>query len=233
MRSWAEFWMHTHVASAKLSAMNMKRFLTASNRLMEYGPEDVLLDYGCGFADLAVLLHKRVREIHCVDISERFLQYGKKRLRGTRNVFFHGLKDKSYTDLSCFVNTRFSKVVCLSVIQYFKNIEEVEELIQSIQSVILPGGRCLIADIPNGANAFVESLSIMKWGLKEGCFTEVMKHLLKLMASDYAKVRGNLPLLVFSDESLFLLSAKLGLDADVLRTPMTLNSGRNHWLIRF
>jgi ubiquinone/menaquinone biosynthesis C-methylase UbiE len=233
MENWVDFWSAKNISSEKISKVNMDIFIKASERILGYEEEDVVLDIGSGFGYLASFLKHRVREIHCLDISEWFVDVSTKRLSQEKNVFSHKLDPKNYTDLSIVRDKRFSKIICLSVIQYYKNVGEVESLIEEVRRVAAPGAKCLIADIPTDTKVYTGAWPIMKAGFSKFMFLEVMKALIKHRISKYHELRSNIGLLVLSKERLNGLIKKLDVDAEVISSPMTVNMGRSHILINF
>ena len=49
---------------------------------------------------------------------------------GHNNVFVYRLNEDNYTDLSFLKDKTFSIIICQSVIQYYKDVSEVERLIK-------------------------------------------------------------------------------------------------------
>ena len=124
MQKWIDFWRNGNFSSEKVSKMNMEIFIKATDPILGYDKEDIVLDIGSGFGYLASFLKHRVREIHCLDISEWFLGLYMKRFAHEKNVFSYKLDSENYTDLSIVRDKEFSKIICLSVIQYYKNIQD-------------------------------------------------------------------------------------------------------------
>jgi ubiquinone/menaquinone biosynthesis C-methylase UbiE len=231
--SWIDFWKSEETTSEAMSRLNMEIFLQSTEPIMHYNYEDVVLDIGCGLGYFPALMKGKVREIHCLDISDKYLDICRKRFDQYENVHFYKLAAENYTDLSVVKTKRFSKIICLSVIQYYRDISEVETLIEGIREIAFPGARLLIADIPKDTNPYLDILSIIKTGLKAKCGLEAFRHLIKLRVSDYCHVRSQAGFLIFSERILNHLSRKHELDAQIFTYRMTINRGRLHWLIRF
>jgi len=231
--TWTDFWKHEDITSETMSRLNMEIFVQSTEPIMKYNEEDIVLDIGCGFGFLPAFLKGKVREIHCLDISEKYLDICRKKFGKFNNLLFYKLDENNYTDLSTVNTKRFSKIICLSVIQYYKNINEVERLIEGIQEIALPGAKFLIADIPRDTKPYLDIWSIFKAGVRGKCVYETIKHLIKLRVSDYYQVRSKFGLLVFSEDILNALMRKHNLNAQIFTTQMTINKSRLHWLISF
>ncbi|HIE29946.1 TPA: class I SAM-dependent methyltransferase [Candidatus Poribacteria bacterium] len=210
----------------------MEIFIKSTDPLLHYNNDDVVLDVGCGPCFLAEFLKDRVKEIHCVDISDSYIGICRRKFAQHRNVFFYNLHKDNYTDLSILKTRKFSIIVCLSVIQYYRSVDEVGLLIEEVRRLSVPGAKFLIADIPTTNGAFLDMWSILKSSLKENYFLETIRHLFKNTISTYHRVLCSSGLLVFSNGSLEDLIRKHDLDAQIISTPMTPLENRQHLLIR-
>jgi ubiquinone/menaquinone biosynthesis C-methylase UbiE len=213
--------------------MNMEYFVRATGPIMEYGKDDVVLDIGCGEGYLAELLRERVREVHGLDVSERSLDHCRAKFAGVPGVHFHKLDERDYTSLAALPERRFSKIVCLSVVQYYDRESDLDALVRSIRRVAAPGARCLIADIPTHGAGGSDALSLLAVAAKEGRLIDTLRYLLKMRLSEYHEVRAKQGLLRYSPENLERLASGLGLEAELLPQQLTVNRSRRHWLLRF
>jgi ubiquinone/menaquinone biosynthesis C-methylase UbiE len=231
---WIEWWKTENVVSPATWFNNMEIFVTASASLLQYNSEDRVLDVGCGPGYLAAFLKDRVKEIHCLDISQRYLDMCEATFSGHKNIFCYKLSEDNYTDLSFLNGQKFSIIICQSVIQYYKEIGEVEDLIKEVQRVASPGARLLISDIPISSIMATHVYSLLKGAIRGKRLLEISKMLFHAVAS--AKHRRpylSSGLLTFSDEQLSRLIRKLNLDVEVLSSRLTINENRRHLLIRF
>lgn len=232
--NWIEWWKTENVVSPATWFNNMEIFITASDSLLHYNEEDRVLDIGCGPGYLAAFLKDRVKEIHCLDISQRYLDICEETFAGCKNVFCYKLSEDNYTDLSFLHGKQFSIIICQSVIQYYKEIGEVEDLIEEVQRIASPGARFLIADIPTNMRMATHVYGLLKGAVREKRLLEISKMLLQTFAT--TKHRGtylSVGLLTFSEEKLRRFIRKLNLDAEVLNSRLTINENRRHLLIRF
>jgi ubiquinone/menaquinone biosynthesis C-methylase UbiE len=231
---WIEWWTTENVVAPATWLNNMDIFVTASDSLLRYNSQDIILDIGSGPGYLAGFLKNRVKEIHCLDISQRYLDICKDKFVKDKNLFFYKLAEGDYTNLSFLKGKRFSLIICLSVIQYYKDTSEVEKLIKQVQGIASPGARFLIADIPSASSMVAHVYGLLKGAFRKKRFIEISKMLFYTVAT--AKHRTaylSSGLLTFSDEKLKGLIGKLNLDADVLTSRLTVNENRRHLLIRF
>lgn len=230
--SWIEWWNTETVYKPITWQKNMEIFIRATEPLLKYSAEDVILDIGCGPGYLADFLKDKVKELHCADTAERYLNICRDKFKEDKHVFFYKLDEKDYTNLSFFKAKKFSIIICLSVIQYYKNIDEVEKLIEEVHHITLSGAKFLIADIPITNSKTLDIYTVLNSSIKEKRLLEMINLLFQLRISDYYKVHSSLGLLVFSIQKLEKLISKHNLDAQLVKIKMTSSENRVHLLIK-
>lgn len=232
-RNWIDWWKKENIVHEVNWRKNMELFIRATDPLLQYAPHDHILDIGCGPGYLADALKHRVRSIHCLDINESYVAIGQKKFVEHPHVFFHKLDENDYTNLSSFYDKKFSIIVCLSIIQYYRHKDEVEKLIEEVRKVALPGAKFLIADILTNERLAAQILGLIKTGWREKYLLESFKLLYRNVVSDYRQYHSSIGLLSYSTEELQRLIDRLQLNATILNTPMTTNANRRHLLIQF
>jgi cyclopropane fatty-acyl-phospholipid synthase-like methyltransferase len=228
--NWIDYWDTDRIFRSVMRRMT-DYFFEASHRLLKYEKSDVVLDFGCGPGFLVQRLHNRVKEIHGVDTSAQMITECKEKFRNHPNVGFHTLPRDRYTDLSFLNHTRFTKTVVLSVVQYFRTVADVGDLIQSVAAISAPGACLLIADIPTHSVALLDTLELVKSGWQEGYLMECIRFLAQTRFSRYSRIRAEQGLLCLPVSELQRLIADLSLDAEILEAPLTYNSRRVHLLV--
>lgn len=232
---WLDFWKSREVTSYRDAVwrMSMEYFVKATGPIMEYSPDDVVLDIGCGEGYLAESLRGRVREVHGLDISQRSLDHCRAKFESAPGVHFHKLDERDYTSLAFLPEARFTKIVCLSVVQYYDRESDLDDLIRSIRRVAARGARCLIADIPTDRTSGSDALSLLAVAAKQGRLIDALRYLVRMRLSEYHAVRAKRGLVRYSPEKLRRRAADLGLEAEFLTRQLTVNASRSHWLLRF
>jgi ubiquinone/menaquinone biosynthesis C-methylase UbiE len=231
--NWIDYWKTETIFKDANWRKNMEIFIRSTDPLLKYSMQDVILDIGCGPGYLAEFLKNRVKEIHCLDTSERYLDICRKKFARDQNVFFYKLSTENYTDFSFFNAKKFSILVCSSVIQYYKSVIDVENLIEEVRRIALPGSKFLISDIQTNAGTFSNVCSILKTAFKEKFLFEALLFLFRARTSSYHKVLSSKGLLIITVEKLNELIDKLNLNAEILDARLTVNANRKHLLINF
>jgi hypothetical protein len=157
----------------------------------------------------------------------------RQRFQGAPNLFFYKLDETNYTDLSLLRPKRFSMIICLSVVQYYKDVGEIERLIEEVRKLALPGARFLIADIPVNSGLARDLWGTFKAGIREAGFTETLKLLTRAQRSAYHTTRARQGLLVVPLAELKDVIRRHKLTASVLTTRMSTNENRRHLLITY
>jgi SAM-dependent methyltransferase len=228
--SWIEYWDTDRIFRSVMRRMT-DYFFESSRSLLNYDRSDVVLDFGCGPGFLVERLHGRVKEIHGVDTSARMINECREKFRRCPNVGFYTLPTDRYTDLTFLNHTRFTKTVVLSVVQYFRTVTDVGDLIQSVAAVSAPGANLLIADIPTDSVPLRDTIELLKSGWQEGYLMECVRFLARTRFSRYSRIRAEQGLLCLPVTALQRLIADLSLDAEIIDAPLTYNRRRVHLLV--
>lgn len=230
--NWIDYWDRETIWQDILKK-TVDIFVSATEKLLNYNNQDIILDIGCGPGYLETLLKGRVKKIYCLDTSERYLDICRKKFERDQNIFIYKLDKDNYTDLSFLKNEKFSIIICLSVIQYYNSITDVKKLINEVRRLALPGAKFLIADIPTKTGMFSDICVTLLTGLRERYSIKTIKFLFRATISEYHKVRPSFGLLNLSIEDLKQLTDELDLEAELLSMRMSINTNRKHLLIKF
>jgi 2-polyprenyl-3-methyl-5-hydroxy-6-metoxy-1,4-benzoquinol methylase len=230
---WTKHWKSISATHKNIWQINMSFFLKATEPLLSFCEQDIVLDIGCGLGYLADAIREQVKEIHCLDISEQFLDEAKKKFAQSNNIFFYQLAPDDYTDLTFLGSRRFSKVICQSVVQYYRDYFEVERLIANVRQVTSNGAKFLISDMPTDRCPLHNIISILEFCVRKKCLLEAFKHLHSLRFSNYQKVRSQMGVLVFTEDILNKIIENNNLEAEIISSQLTIDKRRLHLLIKF
>jgi 2-polyprenyl-3-methyl-5-hydroxy-6-metoxy-1,4-benzoquinol methylase len=230
---WIKFWQEQSTVSDKLLGRLLEVFVERAKPVLRWHAGDTVLDIGCGPGELARMIKDQVREIHGVDISRSYIDRARERFARDRNVFFHELDPEHYTDLSFLQPRRFSLIICHSVVQYYRGLDELRSLIIEVGLIASPGARLIIADIPSGEGKLSEAAGLALAGLKGGYLREVLKTFVGLLGQTYLRARTSGGLWNLEPEILLHCAGGTVAGVEVLEQPLTAYRSRRHLLLRY
>lgn len=229
---WLDYWGNDNAFSPIMKCV-APHFIKTTKPLLNYNSHDVVLDIGCGPGELEYYLKDMVKEVHAVDTSEKYIDECRQRYEGEDNLFFYKLDAKNYTDLSFLINRDISIIICLSVVQYYRDMSEVESLIESLKDVAGGGATFLLADLPVKRGALADIWSNLCMAAREKILIQMIRFMINIRFSNYSSVRSSKGLLCFSEELLKQLVKDTNVKAELLADSLTFNRHRLHLLITF
>jgi SAM-dependent methyltransferase len=234
--TWQDYWQADRFwRDCTLWEVNAELFLAVAREIVGFGPEDRVLNVGCGAGHLERRLAPSVREILAVDTAEQFVDLCRERCRGQANVTVSRL-GSDYTDLTQ-LGRSFTRVLLVSVVQYYRDLAELEALIRSARQVASPGGRILIADLPlrRGLLRFARDGVDSFWqSLRHGYAVPLLQTAARrwLWRSSYSSFTGQRPELRFTSCQLRELARRLGPAARIIDRSMSVYANRPSLLIQ-
>ncbi|MBU7029513.1 MAG: class I SAM-dependent methyltransferase [Theionarchaea archaeon] len=235
VNNWIDYWDSENIFDRFKWQIFTNTFATSTESLLHYNSKDIVLDIGCGPGYLAAALQNKIKEFHGVETSQRFLDMARKKFSHEKNIFFYRLNREDYTNFS-FLKDRglkFSKIICLSVIQYYDSINDVKKLIEEVRTISAPGAKFIIADIKSSTLQFSDVAGFLRDGINRGILRRMLRFLVFLGKSDYTKLLSSKGLLTLSVEKIHEIVEEHNLDAQLLTMQLTANKNRKHLLITF
>lgn len=150
---WSSFWdakakSQTDFQATGRSKMDIVGFLFTIREIamaLELGPNDEVLDIGCGTGIVALTLSPWVHRVHGLDISEKMVNRAKANANGVDNLTF------SQGDIVSLDRTlgHFDKICAYSVLQYLRNEDEVFQAFQEVSAMLKQDGIAYLAANPD------------------------------------------------------------------------------------
>lgn len=169
--------------------------------VLQIGPEDKVLEIGCGVARIGKELAPHCKEWHGVDISGNMIRHARERAADVPNIYLHELPDNS---LSIFPDESFDCVYATIVFMHLDKMDMFTYMREAFR-VLKIGGRAyfdtynLLA--PDGWREFVKTLQLYPYGTRVGHLSqfscpEEMTKFMEEAGFDSVHIDGSNPQLV-------------------------------------
>lgn len=231
---WSEddFWRDSH-----LWEINSRLFFKRVSRIIEFKKSDCVLDIGCGPGYADAFLAPLVKSVHAVDVAKQFVDICSKRCKNYNNVSVGHLRKDDYTNLEG-LGGMFSVILCVSVVQCYRNVGEIESLISSAKKIASPGAQMLIADLPLERerlgfiwDAFCSYLLSIREGYSQILLRTAFERW--FLGTRYKDFYDKAEQLYFTTGKLESLISRLNLNAKVIRKDLSVYANRPSLLIQF
>lgn len=235
--NWRDYWnRETLWRESALGGISAGILLRRTREILTFDLHDSVLEIGCGPGHLAALLAPRVGSVHAVDIAPRSVESCRERCRGLDNVTV-GLLGSDYTDLAA-CGGPFTRFLCVSVVQYYRDVTEVKRLIRSARAIAAPGAAMLIADLPlerTAAGFAWDALGTLAGALRGGYLGPLLRAARGRWGtgSAYRTCQNRAGSLLFTRTVLDELVRGTGLRATVLRGSLSIYANRPSLLLGF
>ena len=233
--AWVEYWNSENVwSSSNLWRKQMETFVRLSSEVISYHHDDKVLDFGCGAGHFAEITASRLGSVVCADVSEYYVDICKTKFAATPNVTVVRVQP-DMSDIYTLGNG-FTKVICLSVLHYFANLDYVAAFVRGMQQICVSGAKMMIGDIGNKHRTWKDSVKAFSYVLREGMFMDVARVITRIWLTEarYRKIkkRGNSYLEV-PDRFIESLGGDLGIKVTTLETQFTVNANYKNVLLEF
>lgn len=228
---WRDFWDNQDAIDDAYWERHIDNFLVHAKDVLNLGSDDVVLDIGSGTGHFALAVAPLVREVHCVETSRRYAKECAQRLKGQANAHTH-LASTGPPGPYDGYGRKFTRVNCLSVIQYFDSPDDVEAMLHALKKAAAPGALLLIGDIRTKGSLAADLMGSLRGGMLAGMLYEKLRLMWRMLKTDYRSAR-KANLMSYTPEDLLAVVERQGLSATFVDRQLTMNANRMHLLVRF
>ena len=189
--TWSSFWKQNPSGFDEVMWEATKEFSKRLLRKNLTNQNDVILDYGCGPGFFIENLGSDAAKKICgVDISEFYINKCRKKFSDLKKYRFEVIDSENFDILEDVIKQeKVSKVIILSVLQYFQDENKVKALLDSMLRLNVAVD-CIIADVISTENStFKDVYSVFVQSLKNNYFISFLKFIKYVVFSDYSQVK--------------------------------------------
>jgi trans-aconitate 2-methyltransferase len=240
MTAWRRFWEKPSPFPLATWDWQARLFLDQSRECFPMGLGDKLLDIGCGPGSLLHALADKPSLSRYLGLDVSNLTIDKARSRFLRNSNIHpdrhrfAVLGQDYLDLRCALPAGYTRLLALSVAQYYRDRQELETLLRALHALAAPGALILVADLPlkEGGGAWMEIKRTLKKAANHSALRRQLLFIMRCAFSSYRQTRRQSGLLEFSlaelQDLVQSLAKEWGARGEVITTPLTVSVGRAH-----
>ncbi|MDR0828266.1 MAG: methyltransferase domain-containing protein [Desulfovibrio sp.] len=231
VKNWVEYWNREEAMSGDFWQAQADFFVRRIRRELDFDSSGSLLDIGCGRGHVAAALAPLLRETHGADTSALGIEEARKVYADVPNLFFHHLDPAAYLEVDRLPVRGLNFIFCISVVQYYKNIGEVQKLIGNAKKIVAPGGVLLLADLLIDYKLCLDIAGVLLGGLESGTFFAKLAEVFSGKHNLYARIRSENPVLTLRRGELEAVCAAENTRLRFIRQNLTGNRFRAHALI--
>ena len=232
---WIQFWQYGNFFEKHLE-MNAGLLFSNIDDLFGFKKDDVVLDIGCASGYFLENIYPFVKEVFGVDISSSYIQACKRKFSHRPRAHFFELDKNHFTDLSFLPTKKVTKVICSSVISYYKDITEVRSLIKNVKKICDKNAMLIIADIIDTPQTIsMKNLySTFLGAIKQNHFLDILSLYWNLLISQpYRKAYQDQGHLYLNYKDLENICDTLSVKITKIEVPITLNLNRLNVCVTF
>jgi 2-polyprenyl-3-methyl-5-hydroxy-6-metoxy-1,4-benzoquinol methylase len=230
-KGWDAFWQKQSNSFNNAMKLTTIFFAKKIENVFKINPSHHILDYGAGPGFLAEYFETKSTSVTSADINKYFVD---KKKSTKRPSFIHITTDAG-ANKQIFNRElgeqKFDFISLLSVVQYFKNVAEVAQVVDLLVPYLTEGGKLIIADvISSHTSALSDASSLFFQCIKEGKPITFVRFIFYIIFSDYRKHRMQRRLLTLEEKDIQEIASKRALNFEKF-DGLTIHSGRTSYVL--
>lgn len=232
LNEWSGFWKTEGEAFSSIMKINTNYFALQLTRRLDVRTTDEILDYGCGPGLLADVLIPDGFHVQGVDINDFFVAECKRKYPDHNFLTISTeLPATDQTLFKAFGEKKFDRIILLSILQYFKDHDEIELLLKMLQKYIKPGGMIILADVIDERTSSIKDLiSLAYRSVITGKIVSLFRFVSYLLFSNYRKISRSRPLLALPSETVQTIASRSSFSVREV-DGLTIHASRTNYIL--
>lgn len=229
---WGNFWKDQRQSFYAVMKMATSYFVLKFEKLYPLQPTDELFDYGCGPGFVADSLAGKNIQLTGADINDFFIEECRKNHPASRFLVITTDAATNKKILGEALNGKqFDYILLLSIIQYFKSANDLDEVIGMLRNYLKPQGKLIIADVlDENTSSMKDAFSLLMHCIKKGRIGAFVGFISYLLFSDYRKISKENKLLLVSEPTIRAIATRLELHCEKVNG-LTLQKSRSNYIL--
>jgi SAM-dependent methyltransferase len=200
---WINFWNRTDITEWQ---KDLDYCLHNIFKEFSFEVSDSVMDLGCGNGYFASKIAPYVNHITGLDTSETTINYAREQYQN-RNMSFLTIPADKYTEIDKLtIGTEgflgMDYIFAVSVLQYYKSIDEIRELIKNLKKIANKNCKLIFIDLLVDYNFIVDCFGAFFGAFKNGTLFNTVKVFGRFFKNSYGKTRKEHKLLTFNRNEL-------------------------------
>jgi SAM-dependent methyltransferase len=211
MSDWINFYDFKHSVIYVNARHRDVHYRVIAEDIRAYVPSPAahVLDYGCGEATSADLVAAACAQLVLVEAAPNVRASVAMRYAGHPKIAVIA-SDQT----AALPKASFDLIVMHSVAQYL-SAEELDRVLAMVRTLLKPGGRFVLGDIvPPHFAAPAAALALLRFGAANGFFWAAVSGLLRIVVSDYLRLRKTIGLSHYSEPAILEKLKRAGFAAE-------------------
>jgi 2-polyprenyl-3-methyl-5-hydroxy-6-metoxy-1,4-benzoquinol methylase len=229
---WDKFWIDQKKSFNEVMRIGTTYFGKKVEDKFSIKPGDKILDYGCGPGFLADYFATKNILITGADINSIFLDQCKLNHPNSKFILITTSAEENKEIFETQITgQKFDFIILMSIVQYFKSYEDVEDALNLLLVNLKQDGKIIIADVLDGNTSSIrDALSLFFHCLKENKIGAFIRFIIYILSSDYRSLSSKLRLLHLSEESVKRMSSALDLNYQKVER-LTIHASRTNYVL--
>lgn len=230
--SWDNFWKNQRQSFYAVMKMATGFFVSKIEKLYQLKPGDDIFDYGCGPGFVADSLAPKNIQITGADINDFFIEQCRKNhpaslfmvittdIAANKKILEEQLKEK-----------RYDYILFLSVAQYLKNVNELEDIIKLLRTYLKAQGKIIVSDVlDENTSSIRDAFSLFLHCIKKGRIGAFVGFISYLVFSDYRQISKQNKLLLVPEHAIRDMAKRNELTCEKVYG-LTLQRSRSNYIL--